>query len=193
MPKALGKADLKNLEPTEEEVNAAKTILNNASEKQLKSRMGCFSAWCKQHCDDGEVSNSRGEQRKKWLEAFLIHQARAKHTTQKVTHDRVIREGQGIFEDLFWWAEEEMDTNMGARKAKSWRDSGKMIVRPCPLTGSMEEHLKVYGVPRHWERVSHEDFQAMKAAVEADASEQDIKNLKDAALDSGGPGDNTQG
>ena len=54
-------------------------------------------------------------------------------------------------------AAEEMDKNktMGETKSRSWQESGKLLSRADPVTGSLEEHFLVYRVPRHWERLSH--------------------------------------
>lgn len=157
MPPALPKTDLRNLAPNDDEVKAARQVLAQASEKDMKSKMGCFTAWLKQNPDQ-EIQNSKGSARKEWLEKFLVVQNRAKQGYKTLETRKVVQNKDQKFYDLHWWAMETMDKQMGPQKAKSWRESGKLLTRPCPLTGSEEAHLLVYGVPVEWERLSQEDI-----------------------------------
>ena len=79
-------------------------------------------------------------------------------------------------------AKEEVE-NMGEMKSRSWRESGKLLSKADPVTGSLEEHLLVYRVPRHWERLSHEDFVPPSSSSTTQAGEHDAKMLEDAEVD----------
>ena len=68
-------------------------------------------------------------------------------------------------------------------KSRSWRELGKLLSKADPVTGSLEEHLLVCRVPRHWERLSHEDFVSHSSSSTTQAGEQDAKMLEDAEVD----------
>ena len=53
-------------------------------------------------------------------------------------------------ETEFWWAEEEMDKEIGAKKGKMWRESKKLNTRPDPVNKSTEDPYVEYCVPKSW-------------------------------------------
>ena len=62
MPTPLGKAELRTVDPTPAEAKRAKEIIAQASEKELRAKMGSMAAWPKLN-KDGEVEASRGQYR----------------------------------------------------------------------------------------------------------------------------------
>ena len=51
-----------------------------------------------------------------------------------------------------------MDREMGKVKGEAWRKSGKLSTRPDPMTGSQEEMLIEYKVPKEWARMTAEEL-----------------------------------
>ena len=74
MPAGLAKCDLASVFSTKEELEAARTILNSAGEKELRSKMGSMSSWLKANpCND--VNSSRGDDRRRFSRGAVEEQA----------------------------------------------------------------------------------------------------------------------
>ena len=91
--------------------------------------------------DNYQVAESRGTDRQELLVKFNTLQQRARNNycipkqTASVSRERI--------EEVFTWNNEIMDEVMGAGRAQALRDSGQVEWKPCPFTGSTEEHMKV--------------------------------------------------
>ena len=81
------------------------------------------------------MQKSRGDTRKKYLEAFLVHSLRNRSTTKLSTQEKKVVHGEQNFTDSNWWAKEKMDLELGGHKAEALRASKKLDTRPCRITG----------------------------------------------------------
>jgi len=81
---------------------------------------------------DEPASSSRGEQRQKYLEAFFVHQMRAKTSTKRIENAKEKKRSSSHAKDNHWWSLERMDTELGVNRAANWRNSGHLPQRPCP-------------------------------------------------------------
>jgi hypothetical protein len=70
-----------------------------------------------------------------------------------------------------------MDRELGAEKAKSWRESGHLPCQADSITGKTGVYDIEWGVPVHWERFKVGDLQQLKLRAESEGGEGD-----DAAL-----------
>ena len=70
-PHKLKGTDLNLIQPTPEEIAEARSILKHNSDpvKKEKSAMACFSAWAKANNIPEDVSKSRGEKRREYMES----------------------------------------------------------------------------------------------------------------------------
>ncbi len=176
MPAPLGKADLKIL-PNADEIAEAKRILAGISTKDKKAKMSAMVSWLKSHPDE-VVKNSRGAEREQYLAAFVAHQLRARTTVKKLITTETKDVVKGSHTDFYEWSSEQMDQNLGEKKGLSWRESGLLHVSPCPLTGSNEDHLKVYRVPVNWQSCSESDLKRLRLEASGDANADDLELMQ---------------
>ena len=98
---------------------------------------------------DLAVQNSRGEQRNNYLLAFIVHQSRQRAGVKETIITSNSEHSTKKNHEIRWWSLEKMDKELGAVKAKAWREVLKP--RNDPLTGSDNELLVEYPVPSDWE------------------------------------------
>ena len=80
--------NLASVKPTKAELEEAKRILS-VGPKVSRAKMAGMVHWLKAN-PDSKVSDSHGPQRQKYLEAFLVHQLRAKGGAKVTTNERVV-------------------------------------------------------------------------------------------------------
>ena len=182
MPASLGSADLRKLGATSDEVKQAKELLNKLTDKEFKSKMNSLTAWVKAQGGDAEILSSRGDQRRQWLQNFCIHQSRVRVVKKTAVVSNEISEIKAKMSDVFFWAAEQMDQELGSMKGKAWRESGLLVSMPCPLTKSREPHLLTYVVPQAWERMTSADLENFKTYYESEATKDDEEKMKDARI-----------
>ena len=93
--------------------------------------------------DNATAASSTAKEREECLVKFFAFQARAKDPTKKVETARTVSKGTEKFVDYFEWGKEKMDQELGPQRAESLRQSGRLKWKPCPHTGSADEHMKV--------------------------------------------------
>ena len=147
MPPKIPSIKLAKVGPTNEEVFKAQEILQGIDPKALKSKMPSMAHFLKTSGDTAALA-SRGSDRVKNLELFLIHQMRSKE----------------------WVSAEKMDLLVGAQKGKTWRESGRLKTRADPITGSSEPHMIEYRIPECWETFSEEDLHQLMIESVTEAS-----------------------
>ena len=172
MPPALGGADLKHIALTAAEVEAARKILASGRAAS-KSKMQGMSNWLKLH-NDPTVENSRGEERRRYLEAFAIVQMRAKDVIKKSEHVQKSENSHEFHNKWEWLCKQELDTRRGETSSKLWRESGKLQERNCPVTGSDHVDAKEWRCPKDWETFIDAERNGMAINTIADASEADL-------------------
>ena len=143
MPAALPKISLSSVSPTGEEwVSAMLDLLK--SPQRTRAVGTSMMQWLNSNLalgDNYQAAESRGEDRRELLVKFNTLQQRARNNycipkkIASVSRERI--------EEVFTWNNEIMDKVMGAQRAQALRDSGQIEWKPCPITGSTEEHMKV--------------------------------------------------
>ena len=76
-----------------------------------------------------------------------------------------------------WMSAETMDSKLGHVKAEHWRKSKVLQDRPDSLTGSNDELLKEYRVPKDWEELTDEDLKRICLKGEGEATEEDLEAM----------------
>ena len=143
MPAALPKISLSSVSPTSEEwVSAMHDLLK--SPQRTRAVGTAMMQWLNSNLaigDNYQVAESRGTDRQELLVKFNTLQQRARNNycipkqIASVSRERI--------EEVFTWNNEIMDEVMGAERAQALRDSGQIEWKPCPITGSTAEHMKV--------------------------------------------------
>ena len=166
---------LRSIQPTPEEVEEAKKILA-AGKGVQKSKMQCMVVWIKKNLSENEEAHaSRGEQRQRYLQAYIVHMMRQKNAKSTVASAHIVSVTNQTRTDVVWWSKYTMDREMGATKAASWREV--LQHRADPVCGKDDEDHREYRVPRDWSRMSADDIKAMQVKCEADATNDDLDAL----------------
>ena len=154
-------------------------ILAKSDEKTKRARMSSFAHWVKANNED-DIAKTRGAERQVWLERFMVHSARFKASAKDATVSKNHSSEQATFVEYHEWAAEEMDINMGPRKGKAWRDAGFLKTSACPVTGSNDEWLRIYHVPKNWNRMKLADVQQVAMTTTTDdVTSDDFEALKE--------------
>lgn len=182
---AKGKKDLVALgkiKPTEAELKQARAMLDKCTPKEKKSKMACMSSWAKKQ-EDVTAANSRGDDRTRYLESYLVHQLRLKLGVKTVESSREAVEDKSDHLDMVWMSVEKMNTELGTAKAEHWRESGLLNDRNDVVTGSDKPEFKEYHVPVDWSRMTSSDLRKLKIrTVNDEADEKDLELVTEAAL-----------
>ena len=168
---------LKDVVPTQSEIEAARKILQGADIKAQKSHMACMAAYAKRTGQDDAV-NSRGEDRATYLERYLVAQLRKKGHVGRTTNVKEVETDQSNITDVKWMAMEEMDTTFGKLKGATFRESGKLKTRPDEITGSTEPHMLEYEIPRNWFRKQESERDKMSISSDAAVGKDDMEHLQ---------------
>ena len=174
MPAALGAGILGALGPTPEEVAQAKEVIKSASPSQMRAKMSSMVQWLKLF-PDAAVSTSRGQERQAYLEAFVVHQLRAKN--QRKTSEHLIEKTQSNQNKSGkrFWNRERLEQNLGKTKANAIINRPGARYRPCRYTGSDDQDLREYEVVSDEEAEITADNSSWKLAASGDATEADFK------------------
>ena len=149
-------AKLSTLVPTEEELKAARMLLNDADAKKKASIKAGMKHYLKNNPDD---SIKTIQDKHRFLNNFLVVQARSKEATNSsgIGFEMTTQKRKGL--DIRWLAKEMMDATVGKMKGDHWRNSGLLKPRPDMLTGSTHEDLVEWPVPAEWESMAEQELQ----------------------------------
>jgi hypothetical protein len=75
--------------------------------------------------------------------------------------------------------EEIMDKTLGGPKGKSYRESGKIPHRPCPVTGKDDVDHREWGVPKEFQAWVETDENNLSFTAEAKMDEDDLSAFND--------------
>jgi hypothetical protein len=173
MPKRLPKVVLSSVQPTDEELTAARNTIANMSTKEQASKKASMMAFLKQHPDIKAI-NAKGAAKDPFVEKFHVYTMRCKQSEKKWTSDRGMVLSRKMIEQLHWWSAEKMDKELGDQKAAHWRNSGLLPTRPDKVTQSMDPMFIEYGCPQDFESYTEEDLKALKQKVEAEMDAEDV-------------------
>ena len=160
MPPKMKGTKIGSVEPTADELEAARKVLADATAGGRRSKNASFIHFLKTNpdCGNEDAASAKGLARDAYLEKFLVLQMRYSKAERTCKATREISSSHRKLKDLHWWSMEQMDINMGAQKGKHWRDSKLLPDRADSLTGSLDPNFIEYGVPHDWQQLSHDDF-----------------------------------
>ena len=181
MPASLPNADLKTLGPTKDEVAEAKALLKSFNPKEHRSKMASMTAWLSNPANaqpDEEALKSRGDDRKRFLEAWLIHQMRNSKAKKTMLNSKVTADSKTNYNDEVWMNAEMMDDKFGKKKGSKMRSAKVLEVRPCPFTGSEDDDMIEYQINWKWVRKLVSEGNTASVNTEGEATEDDLKILE---------------
>ena len=109
------------------------------------------------------------------MEKFLIFQARQKDSSKTQSSKKEIANSDHKYVQRIWMTAEIMDKKLGAIKAASWRASGMIPHRPCPVTGKDDIDHKEWGVAKEYQIWSEGTNNTTAFEATASADEEDLK------------------
>lgn len=172
MPAALQVTKLAEVQPTQDEVDRARKLRADASAGKKRSIDAGFREYVKKNADlNGDASSA--ELKELCIQNFVILQLRAKGGQKTLTGTHQASLNSERVTQKHWWNEYQMDTQIGEAQAKHWRESGLIISKPDPVTGSTDPAHIVWGVPKMWESMTEADWKALRLETQRDAKEGD--------------------
>ena len=186
---------LKSLVPTQEELDAAKRLIEEAKDpsKKLASAMQSFKHWVQTTgaVDNPEALESKLEERKAYMYQYLVHAARHKkaklnqivaktHTAHKKT---VGTEG--------WVGWPVVVSKIGEKRLVRWIENDPPLIRsrPCQRSGDNEYEFRDYWWSESMtEHASTEEGKMTVSHDVADAGEASLAMLDSLALPSSSAG-----
>ena len=129
----VGKVDLAKYVPTPEELQQARDILAgiDRGSKEAKSKMASMVLFVKAQGGDNtdEILSSRGAARNAYLEKYISYMNKKKGSAKTVVTTLKHEQVNSSITEYHRWSKHQMETNVGATKAKGWIDSGKLSWR----------------------------------------------------------------
>ena len=167
MPRAAasGKDSIDSIRPSDDEIKAAKLILNNSTSAAKRSKMACMTAWLKRNADgagNDAALGSRGQTREDYLLKYLVSVNRKQNATSSTIAEQSSSSSKTNNMDFYYWNKFVMDRELGAKVGEVWRKSGKLRWEPCPVTGDESEDLKVWACPQRWVNNKEEAAKSMR-------------------------------
>ena len=154
MPPKRKAAKISELALTDQEIEAAKTVLAAADKKKLASLKSSLTTFLAANPDDQINKDNKFDH--KFLVKFIAHQSRCADTTKASSSQRTISESKINYCDVKRMSAEKMDITLGPKKAQHWRTMLKAL--PDSLSGSNDPDLQEYPVPNNWERMTTTDL-----------------------------------
>jgi hypothetical protein len=167
------KLNLTGMQPTEEEVNAAKKELMLLSEKQKSAKNAGLRAYFKAN-PDPTGSATRGTAREHVLLKFMVVQARATGSNAGQESSKQTSTNREKIHDLEWMSEEQMDGKYGLHKATHWRATALLPERGDRISGTKARYLTEFACPNDIERMTEGDLRAFKQRVETELAADDV-------------------
>ena len=169
MPRALPKAQLSQLSPSEKEVEAARAWIKSMDAKEINAKKASIRAFLRQNPDPKATSPTQS------LENWMVFQARHKDNMKKTKSAKEFAAKHTKHTAVHWWSVEKMNMELGPDKAAHWRESNVLPTRGDKLTGNKTEKLIEYGVPLDWETCNYEDLRRLKLEIENEMAAEDLE------------------
>jgi hypothetical protein len=159
---------------TKEEVAEARRVLQSGDDKEKRSKMAAMAQWLKANEPNGAGINSRGDDRKKYLEAYLVFQLRQKKAKKTTTVTGSNSHQEKEMSAWYMWGKEKMHLELGQKKADSWIASGKLKHFPDMVTKLDGEWDREYRCPQSWQQVVDEESTTRDIAATLDGHEDEV-------------------
>ena len=153
---------------------AEKVILDAAADEKHKRRLeSSMMYYVKQ---SGEVKNGQrltGAERRQFLLLFVAKSAREKGSTVKTFAADEVENTTYNDDRNHWMGKWVMEAKYGIDRVRNWITSGAMAKRPDPITGSEEDDMCEWAVPRSIEGTRSNSLQKSGTHVDHQHDEND--------------------
>ena len=172
---------LASYQPSSEELDEARRILQGLSPSQMRSRKGSLSYFLKEHEQD--MDKYRGDTLQRKLEQFVAFQQQQAKIKKSVASEKKYTTRQDSHGELRVWTAEQMRKELGSVKAEALISSGKLKWQACSVTGSTEIELREFEVPQKWKEDVRGKSSSAIVSGQEDATGADILELEKAFED----------
>ena len=173
------KASLAEVVPTEEELEETRRLINSASEPRKKERacMASMSNWLKQHGsqENADVVASRGEQRKRFLENFMVLQSREKKAKTCQTTTRSSGSESSTTNLKGWFSYEFLKGKLGEKRLDTYIERDLIQKKSDARLGELgltKEYMDYYW---DFQTEKHTSFDKNDTTLNTAADDVDIK------------------
>ena len=115
---------------------------------ELKSKRQSSLSFAKQQTNAAAVTKTPGAEREALFVNYMVHGLRCKELNNTVSFVHSSSTCKIDTEQDLEVSEEMMDMTCGPKRAKGLRESGKVTWKPCPITGSSHEDMRLWIVPQ---------------------------------------------
>jgi hypothetical protein len=182
-------AKLSEIAPTEEELATARKTIAKCSKTDMATKRQCMGHFLRQNPDDA-AAKSRGSDRGRYLEHYLVHMMRVAAAKKNIHITKEAETNDSKTLRHQWMSRELMDKTVGAEKGAHWREAGKLLTRPDPVTGSTDPNFIEWRVPEDWSSHTETDKDSFAVKTDKEADQTDLDNLKSVFLRGGGQASN---
>ena len=155
-----------HLNNSDDEIAEAKRVLAGVDKKGHRAAMAKMSHWLKQNSkENAEAIESRGSERAAFLEKILVQEMRDKSAKKVQINEKSTRVSRRKNAEIHEWTAEKMDAELGAKKGKFLRESGKIASQPCSVTGSTDPDVIEWLVPVNWRTTVNFDDDLAKIEI----------------------------
>ena len=154
-PSKMKATQLSMLSPTPDEIAEARAIIASAADPKKKERacMASMAHWLKNEgcTQNGDALSSRGTDRKRFLEAFMVYQAREKKARVEQTTSRKVGQENRSHVEKGWFSYEYVKGKVGEKKLDAWIAAKQIPSRPDKRTGSDDKEMCDYYYEAAWD------------------------------------------
>jgi hypothetical protein len=179
MPAALAATKLTQVQPTAEELEAARQLKADSSDKKKRSVDSGFREYLKRNPDPN--ASASDELKERALLNFMVLQLRSKGGKKTIGATHSVAKTDCRIAEKHWWNEFQMDGKLGPTVGKHWRDSGLIQRKCCPVTQSDKPEHCIWGVPKLWESLTESDYKALRLETEREANQGDSEAMTEFA------------
>ena len=168
--------------PTEEELQAARSILKAQDGAKKRSSTACMVAFVQK--GDATLAHKlkdiKGADRQEYVARYLAYMAKKKAGTLTATSAHSSESDTTT--DYHFWCKWQLEQAVGSVKAAHWIDNKLVDKYGDRLSGDMSEELCEYMVPVAWLRSRESSKDSLKLESEQQATKEDVQNLRSLQL-----------
>ena len=148
-------------ELTEKDLADAKAALAKVDESSTEKRRmeANMFYYVKKSGEVPAGSSLRGDRRREYLVLWMAKTMKDKNAVVSIDTVHEVSSKTESNDGAEWMGLEQMRRIHGEERVKAWMESGKLIKAPCPVTGSLEDNLADFKVPKKTEsKIGSEEF-----------------------------------
>ena len=164
-------------ELTEKDLADAKAALAKAEESSTEKRRmeANMFYYLKKSGEVPAGSSLRGDRRREYLVLWMAKTTKDKNAVVSIDTVHQVSSKTESNDGAEWMGLEQMRRIHGEERVNAWMESGKLIKAPCPVTGSLEDNLADFKVPKKTEsKIGSEEFKHGSKSSKEGGSEAEL-------------------